>query len=91
QVYATEFSPDELRQMIVFAGTPAGKHYLARTDFLDMDPALLAAQRALMSGLTPVINEFKKSLCAERTAKRIAAGDKKATCNLSSEPAERAS
>lgn len=82
QVYAREFSADELQQMVAFAGTPAGKHYLASVDNLAMDPALEEAQQELMSGLAPALKDFKKAMCAETAAKRVAAGDTSAKCNL---------
>ena len=83
QVYAREFSEAELEAMIAFAETPAGKHYLARYAFLEMEPELIEAQQSLMSEIWPEVEEFGKQMCAEKAAKRLAAGDKKATCPLS--------
>jgi hypothetical protein len=40
----------------------------------------------LREALEPVMFDVRKELCQEATAKRIAAGDKKAKCPLSSEP-----
>jgi len=82
QVYAREFSPEELRQMIAFAGTPAGQHYLLKYETLDADPTVLKAQTALWTRLTPVINDFIKEECGRRAAERVAAGDTKAKCPL---------
>jgi hypothetical protein len=83
QAYAREFTADELRQMIAFAETPAGKHYIDRYDFLQMSPEVVAAQRDLGEQLQPVLEDFQKQMCAEKTAQRIAMGDTKAKCPLS--------
>ena len=82
QVYAREFSTDELRQLIVFAQTPAGKHYIDRYDLLLMAPEVMDAQRKLGEDLQPVMEDLAKELCAERAAKRVAMGDTKAKCPL---------
>lgn len=86
QVYAREFSAEELEQLIIFARTPAGRHYIARMAFLDMDPAILDANQALTDELTPIMQQVTRELCAERAAQRLAAGDAKAKCPLSEEP-----
>lgn len=86
QVYAREFSAEELEQLIAFAQSPAGKHYIARMSFLDMDPAILEANQTLTDELTPIMREVTRELCAERAAQRLAAGDTKAKCPLSAEP-----
>lgn len=83
QAYAREFSADELRQMIAFAQTPAGKHYIDRYDFLQMAPEVAAAQRKLAEDLQPVMEDFSKEMCAEKAAQRVAMGDKTAKCPLS--------
>lgn len=82
QVYAREFSTDELRQLIVFAQTPAGKHYIDRYDLLLMAPEVMDAQRKLGEDLQPVMEDLAKELCAEKAAKRVAMGDTKAKCPL---------
>lgn len=83
QVYAREFSADELRELIAFAQTPAGKHYIARYDLLMMAPEVIDAQRKLSEDLQPVMENLSKELCAEKAAQRIAMGDTDAKCPLS--------
>jgi hypothetical protein len=85
-VYAEEFSAPELQDMIAFAQTPAGKHYLAREQVVDLNQQIVAQEMLLREALEPVMFDVRKELCQEATAKRIAAGDKKAKCPLSSEP-----
>jgi len=85
-VYASEFSTPELQQLIAFAQTPAGKHYFAREHFLDLDPAIVEQDMMLQDAIKPVIFNVRKEMCQEATAKRIAAGDKKAKCPLSGKP-----
>ncbi|HET6942887.1 MAG TPA: DUF2059 domain-containing protein [Sphingomicrobium sp.] len=83
RTYAREFSADELRQMIAFAQTPAGRHYLARYDILNMSDEIVDAQRKLAEDLEPVMEQIGKEMCAEKAAQRVAMGDKKAKCPLS--------
>jgi hypothetical protein len=91
QVYAREFSAQELREMISFAETPAGKHYLWRVDFVDADPEILDAADDMHAKIKPVMDEFRKENCAKLAAERLAAGDTKAKCSLSAEDDTRAS
>lgn len=84
QVYAREFSAEELRQMIAFAETPAGRHYLSRRMALETDPAVLIQEEGIQNDALPVFQQIYKEQCAAKAAKRIAAGDKKARCPLSS-------
>jgi len=86
QAYAREFSASELNQLIAFGQSPAGKHYIARADFMDADPAVLEAQQGIAEAMIPMLQEMQKEACAKRAAARIAAGDKKATCPLSANP-----
>lgn len=83
RTYAREFSADELRQMIAFAQTPAGRHYLDRYDILNMSDEIVDAQRKLAEDLEPVMEQMGKEMCAEKAAQRVAMGDKKAKCPLS--------
>jgi hypothetical protein len=83
KVYAREFTAEELQQMIVFARTPAGKHYISRVDILDLDPEAFEAQRDIQTDLEPIARQIARERCAARAAERIAAGDKKAKCPLS--------
>lgn len=80
--YAREYSAAELQQMIAFAQTPAGQHYLARRDFVDLDPAVLEVQMEMFEALGPLMKQIQKEQCQAHTAQRIAAGDKKAKCPL---------
>jgi hypothetical protein len=82
QVYAREFSSEDLRQMIAFGQTSAGKHFLLKYALLDTDPAVLEAQTDLLGRLSPIIQEYQKEMCGKRAAARIAAGDTKAKCPL---------
>ena len=83
QVYAREFSAEELQQLVGFAQSPAGKRYLSATDSLDLDPVVLKAQQELGEELEPIMDEMRKDMCAEKAAKRIAAGELDAKCPLS--------
>lgn len=85
-VYAREFSAEELEQLIAFAGSPAGKHYLQKATLLEGDPSLIEAQQQLMMAITPHLEEFGKQLCQEKAAERLAAGETSAKCPLSGEP-----
>jgi hypothetical protein len=91
QVYATEFSADELRQLITFAESPAGRHYTAQAVSLQNDPLLQEAQAELWDKLSPVMDDFNKERCAKRAAQRIAAGDAKAKCPLAAKSEQRPS
>ena len=83
QAYAREFSAAELQQMIAFAATPAGRHFISRSDLLDLDPEVVTAQEVMGVAMMPVVQRARKTLCAEKAAARMAAGDTKAKCPLS--------
>jgi hypothetical protein len=85
-VYAREFSADELRQMIAFAQSPVGRHYLSRQLELDTDPIIQRQEEGFAADLLPILHQIQKEKCAKRAAQRIAMGDKNAKCALSSEP-----
>ena len=82
KAYAREFSADELRQLVVFAQTPAGRHYIDRYNFLLMAPEIVDAQRKLADELAPVMEKLGKEMCAEKAAQRVAMGDTNAKCPL---------
>jgi hypothetical protein len=82
QAYAREFSDSELRDMIAFASTSGGKHYLAHREFVLGDPSVVQAQQEMNEAMKPALFELQKEACAEHTAQRIAAGDKNAKCAL---------
>ena len=91
QVYAREFSAEELQGMMSFAQSPAGHHYLSRRMALDLDPAVLMQLQGFQDDELAILKQVRKEMCQEATAKRIAAGDKKAKCPLSNETETRAS
>jgi hypothetical protein len=83
--YSREFSADELRQLIAFAETPAGKHFISQSGVIEVEDSIIDAEAELWEEMTPILEEMRKEVCAERAAQRIAAGDIKAKCPLSRE------
>ncbi|MCY7280167.1 MAG: DUF2059 domain-containing protein [Sphingomonas bacterium] len=83
RAFAAKFTAEQLRELVAFASTPTGRHFLASVDALDSDPGVTDAASTLTDDLVPVIMEFQKQACAERAQQRIAMGDKKAVCPLS--------
>lgn len=83
QAYSREFSQSELEQLVGFAQSPAGRHYLLGLDAVELDPAVVAAQQGLMADISSALKDEAKEMCAKKAAQRLAAGDKKATCPLS--------
>ena len=81
--YAREFSADELRQMIAFAQTPAGRHYIAEAAVLELDDPIVEAETEMWEDVAPVFEEMRRVMCAEKAAQRIASGEVKAKCPLS--------
>lgn len=57
--YAREFSTDELTQILAFAHTPAGQHYLERATALMGDPEVGAANAAYMGELQGYAQQIK--------------------------------
>jgi hypothetical protein len=82
QVYAREFSADELRTMNAFAASPAGRHFLNDKDVGFGDEGVVKAQMELRDAMQPIGEELQREECAKKAAARVAAGDKKATCPL---------
>jgi hypothetical protein len=80
RAYAREFSADELKTMVAFAGSSAGKHFLSRPSVLDNDWEVVGARQRVSNSIVPVLQEMEKDVCARRAAMRVAAGDAKATC-----------
>ena len=80
--YAREYSADELTQLIAFAQSPAGQHYLARHDLVELDPAVVEVQMKVFGAMGPILEQMQREKCAAKAAARVAAGDKKATCPL---------
>ena len=89
-VYAREFSADELRQMVEFAQSPAGQHYLSRRLALETDRAVEIQLEGFQLDAAQILQQIEKENCQERTARRIAAGDKSVKCRLSSAPQSQA-
>lgn len=83
QVYAHSFSAEELRQLVAFADSAAGKRYLSGMFEIENEPTVEAANEALMKALQDVAKEQ----CRKRAAHRVAAGDTKAKCPLSAQSA----
>ena len=88
QAYAREFSAEELQQMIAFAKSPAGQHYLRDYAKLESDEAVGAAMSELMESLTPVLEDIQKEMCAAKATQRVAMGDTNAKCPLGAPPTQ---
>lgn len=86
QAYAREFSADELTQLVAFAQTPAGHHYLASRGVMESDPAVQLQEQGIATEIQPIVNQLEKEKCQARTAERIAMGDKNAKCPLADKP-----
>ena len=84
--YAREFSADELKQLIAFAQSPAGKHYVTSVSLVESDDGVLTVHQSIAEELEPIMRNVAKEACAKRAAERLAAGDTKAKCPLSDEP-----
>lgn len=80
--YAREYSADELRLIISFADTPAGKHYFAHPDNFEDDAAVIESHKAIGEMLAPAFEQMNKEACGAKAAARVAAGDKHAKCPL---------
>jgi len=80
--YAEEFTSEELRDIISFASTPTGRHFLRDTTFADGNTLVTAASDEMMSELEPTLFEFQKTICKQAAEQRLAAGDKKAKCSM---------
>jgi hypothetical protein len=91
QVYAREFSVEELQALALFGETPAGKHYLSRVGGMDGEPEVTEAYEKLQENLMPVVDEANKERCAKRAAERLASGDTEAKCKLTAKDEAQAS
>ena len=78
----------ELQQMIDFAKSPAGQHYLRDYAKLESDEAVGAAMSELMESLTPVLEDIQKEMCAAKATQRVAMGDTNAKCPLGAPPTQ---
>jgi hypothetical protein len=81
--YAREFSAEELRQLIAFAQSPAGRHYVTSVSLVESDDAVIGLHETIGEELAPIMQDVAKEICAKRAAERLAAGDTKAKCPLS--------
>jgi hypothetical protein len=82
QAYAGQYDGEELRQIIAFAGTPAGKHFLTQNIPLDTDPGVLAEQDKLMADVVPVFVNVSRSLCQYQAGQHAARGERDAKCSI---------
>lgn len=83
--YARQFSADELKQLIAFAQSPAGKHYVTSFSLVESDDDVLTVHRSIAEELEPIMRDVAKEVCARKAAERLAAGDTNAKCPLSAE------
>jgi hypothetical protein len=86
QVYARNFSAEELGQLIAFVQSSAGKRYLSGMYDIESDPLIEAASQELMDSL----QDISKEQCQKRAAQRYAAGDTEAKCPLSGQSGAKA-
>jgi len=75
QAYAREFSADELRQLIAFAESPAGKHYIAEFAALQNDEAVAAVEDELWSTMDEITEEVGREFCTRSHDVQIARGE----------------
>lgn len=81
-VYAQEFSPSELEELIAFARTPTGRHFLSDTEFADYSDSVLNANDAMSTEIEPIMLDLQKAMCAQKTQERIARGETDAKCSM---------
>jgi hypothetical protein len=82
RAYAREYSVDELKTMVTFAGSSAGMRFLSQPNVLDGDWGVVAARQRVANSIVPTLQGMEKDVCAKRAAERFAMGDRKATCPL---------
>jgi hypothetical protein len=75
QAYAREFSEDELRQLVTFAESPAGRHYIGEFETIQQDPAVAAVYEELWSTMDEITEEVGKELCTRSHDVQIALGE----------------
>jgi hypothetical protein len=80
--YAREYSEGELRDLIAFAITPTGRHFMYDMDFADDDPAVTAVQAEMGEEMAPIIEGLQKAMCQAATEVRVAAGETDAKCSM---------
>lgn len=82
EAFAREFTKEELRDLLGFAKTPTGRHFLRDTTFADSDDVVLAVSAGMEAALEPAILDFQKAMCKRAAKLRVAAGDNKAKCSM---------
>jgi hypothetical protein len=60
RAYARDFSPDDLRAILAFVQTPAGRHYFERAPDLIKDPDVQAASQRMMAKLIAKMPEITR-------------------------------
>ena len=79
--FAGEYSTDELRQLIAFVGSPAGRRFLSRSENTGLAGKMGEADAALMEALEPLADEMRTKMCQRHTQVRVAQGDVNAKCS----------
>ncbi len=82
KAFAKEYTADELRQLIAFAGTPVGHHFLDNTNFADTDDYVVDVQLVMRAEIAPLFDQVVRAVCRETTQLRVASGQKDAKCPL---------
>jgi hypothetical protein len=80
--FASEYSTEELRQLVAFVGSPAGRRFLSRSENEGLAARIGEADSALMEALEPLADEMRTKLCQRHTQVRVAEGDANAKCSL---------
>lgn len=81
QAYAGEFSAGELREMIAFASTPTGQHFMKDLNFADRHAAVTDVTYEMSEELAPIYEDLQTRICKRRTEMRVAAGETDAKCS----------
>lgn len=81
QAYARAYSAAELRELIAFASSPAGRRYLTDNSAVEMDEAVSEAEMEMQNQLMPLFGKIAKMMCEHKAAAQFAGGDKTAKCS----------
>ena len=81
--YAREYSESELRDLIAFAATSSGRHFMHDMDFADGDEAVTAVRDEMSGEMAPILEDLQKAICQAATEVRVAAGETEAKCSMS--------
>lgn len=82
QAFAREYSADELTQILAFAQTRVGAHFLPQNGALDNDSAVLEAQAKMMEDVLPIFDAVSKMMCKHKAELRVAQGETDAKCSM---------